>query len=188
MPMPDAMPFTLHTSRLTLRDFREDDWEAVLAYQRDPRYLRYYEWVDRSPEEVQRFVQMFLRQQHERPRARFQLAVILNDTGELIGNCGVRKASAAALDAEMGYELAPDHWGRGYATEAARAMLAFAFNDLRVHRVAAWCVADNTGSIRVLQKLGMRQEGHLRETDYYKGRWWDTLVWAILRPEWLAAQ
>lgn len=127
---------------------------------------------------------MFLNQQHANPRLRFQLAITLHDTGDLIGNCGVRKTAVDALDAELGYEIAPDHWGNGYATEAARAMLGFAFEGLGVHRVAAWCVAENAGSIRVLQKLGMNQEGHFRETAYYKGRWWDTLVFALLEPEW----
>jgi RimJ/RimL family protein N-acetyltransferase len=176
----------LQTPRLTLREFEADDWPAVLAYQSDPRYLRYYEWTERTPETVRQFVGIFLAQQREQPRSRYQLAVTVTATGELIGNCGVRRATADSLDAEMGYEIAPQQWGHGYATEAAQAMLDFAFADLRLHRVAAWCVADNAGSIRVLQKLGLRQEGHLRETDYFKGRWWDTLVWAILRTEWQA--
>lgn len=176
----------LNTDRLTLRDFMADDWPAVLAYQREARYLRYYAWTDRTAEDVQAFVGMFLAQQQERPRLRFQLAVTLRQTGELIGNCGVRKSSAGAMTAELGYEIAPAQWGCGYATEAARAMVAFAFDELGVHRVAAWCVADNTGSIRVLEKVGMRQEGCLQETDFYKGRWWDTLVFAVLEPEWRA--
>lgn len=178
----------LTTPRLSLREFTADDWPAVLAYQSDPRYLRYYEWTNRTPDDVRQFVAMFLDQQQERPRLRYQLAVTLRATGELIGNCAIRQASVGALDAELGYEIAPDHWGHGYATEAAAAMLGFAFDDLRLHRVAAWCVADNAGSIRVLEKLGLRREGHLRQTDYYKDRWWDTLVWAILRPEWQAAR
>jgi RimJ/RimL family protein N-acetyltransferase len=131
---------------------------------------------------------MFLDQQSEQPRLRFQLVVTLRDTGELIGNCGVRKSSADATAAELGYEIAPAWWGHGYATEAARAMVGFAFDALRVHSVAAWCVADNAGSIRVLEKVGLRQEGRLVQTDFYKGRWWDTLVFAVLEPEWRALQ
>jgi ribosomal-protein-alanine N-acetyltransferase len=53
-----------------------------------------------------------------------------------------------------------------------------------LHRVWSWCVADNTGSVHVLEKLGMRQEGRLRENEFYKGRWWDTLMYAILAEEW----
>ena len=174
----------LHTDRLLLREFVTADWPAVLAYQRDPRYLQYYEWADRTPGDVQRFVQRFLDQQDEQPRRKFQLAVVLKASGQLIGNCGIRKASAEAHEADIGYELSPDHWGHGYATEAARAIVQFGFAALNVHRIWAWCIADNVASARVLEKLGFRLEGRLREKEYFKGRWWDTLMYGLLEDEW----
>jgi ribosomal-protein-alanine N-acetyltransferase len=174
----------LITERLILREFKEDDWPDVLAYQSDPRYLRYYEWTERTPEAVQAFVQMFLDQQREQPRTRFQLAAILKSTHQLIGNCGIRMRSADAREGDIGYELSPDYWGRGLATEAARAMVQFGFTDLRLHRIWSWCIADNVGSARVLEKLGMRLEGRLRDKEYFKGRWWDHLLFAILEDEW----
>ena len=88
----------------------------------------------------------------------------------------------------IGYELAPEQWGNGYATEAARAIVEFGFTELRLHRVWAWCAADNTGSAHVLEKLGMQREGRMRDKDRYKGRWWDRLYYAVLEPEWRAAQ
>lgn len=176
----------LTTERLLLRDFVESDWEAVLAYEQNPLYLRYYEWTERTPEDVRAFIQRFLDHQNQEPRIKFQLAVTLRSTGQLIGNCGVRRISAEAFEADMGYELDPDHWGKGYATEAARAVLRFGFTDMGLHRVCAACVADNTGSSHVLEKIGMQQEGRLRENEYYKGRWWDTLLYAILYEEWQA--
>jgi [ribosomal protein S5]-alanine N-acetyltransferase len=173
----------LTTERLVLREFVEGEWPAVLAYQSDPLYLRYYEWTGRTEAEVRAFVNMFIEQQREQPRLKFQLAVTLKTTGELIGNCGIRKRSVGAYEADIGYELAPQHWGQGYATEAARAIVTFGFKELGLHRITAECVADNVGSARVLEKLGMVQEGRLRERDYYKGRWWDTLLYAILEHE-----
>jgi RimJ/RimL family protein N-acetyltransferase len=174
----------LHTDRLLLREFNTADWQAVLAYQRDPRYLRYYDWTDRTPGDAQRFVQMFIEQQAEQPRRKFQLAVVLKETGDLIGNGGLRKAAISALEANLGYELSPDHWGRGYATEAVRAIVQFGFTELKVHRVWAWCIADNLASARVLEKLGLKLEGRLRDKEYFKGRWWDTLLYGILENEW----
>jgi [ribosomal protein S5]-alanine N-acetyltransferase len=103
--------------------------------QRDPRYLRYTAWADRAPGDAQRFVQMFLDQQEEQPRRKFQLAVVLKASGQLIGNCGIRLPTASAHEADIGYELSPDHWGRGYATEAARAIVQFGFSELKVHRI-----------------------------------------------------
>ncbi len=174
----------LTTARLILREFSADDWPAVLAYQSDPRYLRYYAWTGRTPDEVQTFVRMFLDQQAEQPRLKFQLALTLKGDGQLIGNCGIRMRTPGAHEADIGYELNPAYWGQGYASEAARAMVAFGFTELRLHRIWSWCIADNVGSARVLEKLGMRLEGRLRENEFFKGRWWDTLMFAILEQEW----
>src|SRR5512139_2887024 len=117
----------LVTDRLLLREFVTADWPVVLAYQRDPRYLQYYEWDDRTPGDAQRFVQMFLDQQEEQPRRKFQLAVELKAGGQLVGNCGIRLQTAGAHEADIGYELSPAHWGHGYATQAAHAIVQFGF-------------------------------------------------------------
>lgn len=171
----------LYTPRLILRDFVAGDWPAVLAYQRDPRYLRLYEWEDRTEDDVKRFVQMFVDQQRDQPRTRFQLAVTLKADGRLIGNCGIRLNGVDSHAAEIGYEVAPDEWGRGYATEAARAIVRFGFEELGLHRIGAWTVADNTASIHVLEKLGMTLEGRLRDYERYKGRYWDVLMYGMIR-------
>lgn len=176
------------TSRLVLREFVPEDWPAVLAYQSQPAYLRYNRWNDRAANEVQAFVQRFIDWQHDEPRFRYQLAITLQETGELIGNCGLRLEHPGALEGDIGYELAPQHWGHGYATEAAHSMLAFGFNELRLHRIWAGCIADNVGSSRVMEKLGMRREGHFRDKEWFKGRWWDTYTYAILEHEWRQQQ
>jgi RimJ/RimL family protein N-acetyltransferase len=174
----------LTTDRLTLREFTENDWPAVLAYQQDPRYLRTYEWTERTVPDVQAFVQMFLDNQAAQPRTKFQLAITLKTTGQLIGNCGLRLKSAHALEADIGYELSPEQWGKGYATEAAQAMVNLGFSEFNLHRISAWCLADNVGSVRVLEKVGMKLEGKLRENEYFKNRYWDTLLYAILENDW----
>ncbi|CUS06195.1 GCN5-related N-acetyltransferase [Candidatus Promineifilum breve] len=206
----------LHTDRLILREFVADDWPAVLAYQSDPRYLRLYEWTARSEADVRAFVQLFIDQQQQRPRTRYQLAITLKADGRLIGNCGIRVVAARnpvspeernrvftandqaaadknpvsgaheaarAHDADIGYELAPDAWGHGYATEAARAIVRFGFETLGLHRISADTVADNTASARVLQKLGLTLEGRLRDKLYYKGRYWDVVLFGMIRPD-----
>jgi len=174
----------LETERLILRDFVKDDWQRVLEYQSDPLYLRYYEWTERTPEAVQEFVGWFLDNEKQKPRINFQLAVTLKSNHQLIGNCGIRMDKANALQADIGYELDPKHWNYGYATEAAHAIVDFGFSSFGLHRVWSWCVADNLGSAHVLEKLGMRREGQLRANEYYRGRWWDTLMYAVLVDEW----
>src|SRR5690242_491587 len=118
------------TSRLVLREFVPEDWPAVLAYQSQPEYLRYYHWTERAPADVQEFVQMHIDNQHEEPRHCYQLGITLPETGELIGNCGLRLEHPGAHEGDIGYELAPQHWGNGFATEAARSMLALGFAEL----------------------------------------------------------
>ena len=174
----------LETERLILRDFVKDDWQRVLEYQSDSLYLRYYDWAERTPEAAQEFVGWFLDHQIQNPRIKYQLAIALKSNNQLIGNCGIRMDKANAVEADIGYELDPQHWNRGYATEAAHAIVDFGFSRFGVHRIWAHCVADNLGSAHVLEKLGMKLEGRLREKEFYKGRWWDTLIYAILADEW----
>jgi len=174
----------LTTTRLLLREFRESDWQAVLEYQRDPLYLRYNPWMHRTEADARNFVRMCIAWQEEQPRTKFQFAIILKEQARLIGNCGIRMRNLDAHEADIGYELDSRYWGQGYATEAARALLGFGFGELRLHRIWAYCIAENVASARVLERIGMQREGRLREKEWMKGRWWDTLVYAILEREW----
>ena len=172
------------TERLRLREFARDDWRAVLEYQRDPRYLRYYPWADRTENDVREFVGTFVEWGLETPRRRFQLAVVCRDDGRLIGNCGIRRASDNDDEAELGYELNPDCWGQGYATEAAAAMVEFGFKELGLQRITSWCIADNTASARVLERLGFSLDQRQGLEEYFKGRWWDTQTYALASDRW----
>ena len=174
------------TKRLVLRDYEADDWPAVLAYQNDKRYLRFYPWTERTEAEVRAFVQMFLDWQAELPRRKFQFAITLPSDGHLIGSCGIRCKNENDWEADIGYELAPQYWGQGFATEAAVAIVSFGFSELNLHRISSWCIAENTASARVLERLGMHPEGRLRENDYFKDRWWDILLYGLLENEWKA--
>ena len=179
----DPRSVILRTERLVLRELEPDDWQAVHAYRLDPRYQRFYPPARFGEDDARAFVDAQIERQKGEPRTQFQLAITLPD-GELIGNCGVRRRELGAHHADMGYELDPKHWRHGYATEAARAILAFGFRELELHRVWAWCVAENTASAHVLEKLGMRLEGRMREVDLLADGWHDQLIYGILRDEW----
>jgi [ribosomal protein S5]-alanine N-acetyltransferase len=174
----------IDTRRLHLREFREDDWPAMLAYWNDPGSQRYNPDLPDREAFVRDLVAMFVASQAEEPRRKWQLALLNKQDGRLIGNCGIRVNNPDLGEANIGYELDPRDWGNGYATEAATAIVQFGFEELKLHRIWAECVADNTGSARVLEKLGMRREAHFREHQYYRNRWWDTLIYAILAHEW----
>ena len=174
----------LTTDRLILREFVVNDWPAVFEYQSDPAYLRYNPYFYRSEQDVRSFVQMFIDWSREVPRKKFQFAIVLKQEGRLIGNCGIRMQTSHAQIADIGYEIDRHYWGQGYATEAALTMLEFGFTQLRLHRIWAYCIAENTASARVLEKIGMVYEGRQRESELMKSKWWDTLHYAILEHEW----
>lgn len=174
----------IETERLVLREFRADDWTAMASYWSNPLYGRFN--PERADPEafVRDLVARFVAAQTAQPRTAWQVAIVDTASGNLIGNCGIRVNDPEQREANIGYELNPAVWGRGYATEAASAILRFGFAELGLHRIWAECVADNTGSARVLEKLGLRREAHFREQQYYRDRWWDTLIYAILDHEW----
>lgn len=174
----------LITNRLILREFAENDWQAVFAYQSDPAYLRYSPYFYRNEQDVCSCVNMFIQWSLEVPRKRYQLAIVLRDGERLIGNCGVRMQTAHSQIADIGYEIDRHYWGQGYATEAALALLSFGFNQLHLHRIWAYCIAENTASARVMEKIGMIYEGRQRQSEHIKGRWWDTFHYAMLEQEW----
>ena len=174
----------LTTQRLTLREIEEEDWRPIYAYQSQPPFLRFTPWTHRSQEDVRKFVRIFLNWRNETPRQKFQFAIILKSEQRLIGNCGIRINSFNTWEAEIGYELDHNYWGNGYATEAAHALLGFGFGDMHLHRICAYCIADNVASARVMGRIGMKREGCLRETEWMQMRWWDRLVYAILDRDW----
>jgi len=111
-------------------------------------------------------------------------AVELRATGELVGDISLLWASVAHRQGELGFIFQLSHQGKGYATEAARPMLAYAFDVVGLHRVIGRLEPRNRGSARVLEKLGMRREAHLVENEWVKGEWQSELVYAILAHEW----
>ena len=174
------------TERLVLREFRADDWPAVLSYQSDARYLRYYPATAANEREVRALVDQFLAWQIEVPRWRWQLAIILPAEERLIGNCGLRLDAPGARTGNLGYELDPACWGHGYATEAACEMLRFGFDELGLERIWAWCIAENAASVRVLERLGLQREASLHP-EWFKGRWWDRVRYGLDFRGWRAA-
>ncbi len=178
----------LTSPRLYMREFEENDWRAVLEYQSDPAYLRYNPWLYRTEPDVRSFVRMFMDWGRELPRKKYQFAIVLRENGQLIGNCGLRMQSAHAKVGDLGYEIDNRYWNQGYATEAARTLLEFGFRQLKLHRIWAYCIEENTASAHVLEKIGMTFEGRQRESEWMKSRWWNTLHFAVLDHEWWSRQ
>jgi RimJ/RimL family protein N-acetyltransferase len=175
----------LETERLVLRPYTNGDFDALYAMRSTPEVVRYLYWEAQTADEVRetlakKIASMSIRSEGDV----LALAVEDRSTGTLVGDVILHWLSQAHSVAEIGYIVLPDHAGRGYATEAARAVLSVAFDQLGLHRVIASVEARNVGSARVLEKLGMRKEAHFVENEFVKNEWQSELVYAILDREW----
>ncbi len=177
-------PVTRGTNRLRLRELDESDWRAVHEYAADPEVIRYVQFGPNTVEETRSFIARAMSHRSEEPRTSYTLAIVLKDEGRLIGTCGLNVSSPENREGWIGYCLNRRFWGKGYAPEAARALLGWGFVDLGLHRITATCDPENTRSVRVLEKIGMLREGRLRQHKLVKGRWRDSYVYAMLEQEW----
>lgn len=175
---------TLETERLVLREFEEDDLQAIQEYASDPKVVRYMAWGPNTEKDTQEFLQRAFDRRRKQPRTDYDLAIILKAENHLIGSGGIYIANPDHREAEIGYSFNRRFWGHGYATEAARTFVAFGFEELGLHRIYATCAPANVASARVMEKIGMQREGHLREHRWQKRRWRDSYLYAILEREW----
>lgn len=173
----------LYPPRLILREFRESDFDALWEYQSKAETHIYEKGVP-SQESVREFLRNAEVWAQQQPRMYYVLAVTVQPDDRVVGHLHLSRQNAEIGEWEIGWAMHCSLWGNGYATEAAREMLNFAFCELRVHRVVAFCNVHNTASVRVMQKIGMRQDGLLRGTRWWNGDWCDEYVYGILERDW----
>jgi RimJ/RimL family protein N-acetyltransferase len=182
--VPDVSFTELPGRRVVLRRFRPQDVAEFVAYRSRAEVARYQSWdVPYPQEEGERFVGQMTRQHPDTPGEWFQFAVGLRATGQLIGDCAAMTRADDPGQCEIGFTIAPQYQGRGYAAEAARLLVGYLFARGK-HRITACCDARNAASVAVLERLGMRREGHLRQSTWAKGEWTDDLLYALLQDEW----
>jgi RimJ/RimL family protein N-acetyltransferase len=191
-----TLPFVfgepLRTRRLTLRLMTPADTDDVYAYQSREDVCRYLLFDPRSREVVaEKVAAHALATTLEKDGDYLQLALELPATAttpaRVIGDSYFTIASVENSHGEIGWTLHPDFAGMGYASEAARAVLAIAFRQIGLHRVHAELDPRNNSSVALCKRLGMREEAFFVEDMYFKNEWADTGIYGILRKEWLAA-
>jgi RimJ/RimL family protein N-acetyltransferase len=177
-------PFPIETPRLQLREFRLEDEAAVHAYAGDPEVTRFTSWGPNDAAQTRAVLEVWLAAQAHWPRFSIPLAVELNAERRVIGGSGFASIDPHTGTGIFGYVLHRDYWGCGYATEASRALLDFGFDRLGLHRITATCDVENKASYRVLEKLGMRREGHFWKDALKRDEYRDTYLYAVLEEEW----
>jgi RimJ/RimL family protein N-acetyltransferase len=179
---PPALSLPLATDRLRLREFTGADLPAMAGWSADPRVTRHLLFGPRDDAAARRHLDEVIAAQSERARRFWELAIERATDGMVIGACDLTLRSREEL--EVGYLLARPHWGRGYATEALRAILAAGFNELGVARIVASTAVGNDRSARVLERAGLRWEALLRGHARGRGRTWDVNVYCLGREDW----
>jgi aminoglycoside 6'-N-acetyltransferase len=161
--------------------------EEFVAYRSDPAIARYQSWDSPYPVKgAAAFIKELQLTQPGQPGEWYQFALVLRETGQLIGDCAFLRLADEPRQAEIGFTLAQAYHGCGYASEGVGRLLDYLFDDLRLHRVYAICHVDNLASAKLLTRLGMRREGHFVESIWFKGGWASEYWYAILKQEWLA--
>jgi aminoglycoside 6'-N-acetyltransferase len=182
--MPDEGFTELAGERVLLRRFQPADAAEFVAYRSCAEVARFQSWDAPYPrEEGERFVRQLMTEHPDTAGEWFQFAVALRAPGQLIGDCAAVPQADDPRQCEMGFTIAPGYQGRGYATEAVRLLAGYLFGRGK-HRITASCDARNAASAAVLERLGMRREGHLRQSTWAKGEWTDDLLYGLLRDEW----
>lgn len=179
------MKFLIHTPRLILRLFRMSDLDTFQAYRSDPLVAKYQGWDVPYPRaKAETYINELLNRHQLISSEWMQIAVERLEDNQMIGDCAFHLLPGDSRQAEIGYTLAQSYWGNGFGVEAVTALLGFLFEEAGLHRVIAGCDVLNTGSIRLLERVGMRREAHFIENIFLKGVYGSEYQYAILAWEW----
>jgi RimJ/RimL family protein N-acetyltransferase len=180
----DGTAFTsLESDTLLLRRFSKDDLQPFLAYLNDPEVARYQTWDFYTEDAAAKIIEEQANDKPGEPGKWFTFAVELKAEGALIGHIALKLLDQK--QAEIGFTFARAYQGKGLAFAATCLVLDYLFTELDLHRVIAIADCENQRSVALLKRLGMRQEGHFIQNIWFKGRWGDEYLYAVLQDEWL---
>ncbi|MBS1953156.1 MAG: GNAT family N-acetyltransferase [Cyanobacteria bacterium SZAS-4] len=170
------------TDRLRLRALQPKDAHEMQAYRALPEVFQYQGCGAKSLNEVQAFIAGMANVDLSKPGWN-QVGIELVNDGSLIGDCGIHILDDTRI-AEFGITLDPKHHSKGYATEAVKAVIELLFSKYEKHRVFASVDPRNAPSLALMERLGMRKEGHFIESLWLNDTWVDDVIFAVLENEW----
>lgn len=165
------------TPRLLIRTFEAQDCQAVYSYMSDKTVMYYMPEGVLNEDQVQNFVTENSNEQAK------HFAIVFREQQRVIGHLVFHKYFGDHTY-EIGWVMNPAYHNHGYASEAALALLDHGFNKMKLHRIIATCQPENIASYRVMEKIGMRQEGFFKKCIPHGETWWDEYYYAILEEEW----
>ncbi len=184
--MQTTVPTVLVTERLVLRGLRPDDAPALFAIFSDLLVVRFWSgspWTElaQASAEIGQAIANF------QNGTAITFGITLRDSDELVGQIRLHQFFAQNRRCEIGYALAADHWGMGYGSEALHAVLGHAFHVLNLNRIEADIDPRNIASAKVLARMGFVEEGYLRERWLVNGEAADSVIYGLLRKDWVHA-
>lgn len=175
------------SKNLIIREITQDDFMPFSQYMFEENYWKYVAIPESNADSLKHWMQESIRQQRLVPRKSYFLGVLEKKTEQVIGDALLSITSFENEEAEIGWGLSHLYRGQGYGAEIGRNLLDFAFHQLGVYRVYARCHPQNKASIRIMEKLGMKQEGELREHIKVRGERWSSLQYSMLSKEYVSA-
>lgn len=172
----------LETERLLLREITEEDAAIIFSILSKDEVTRYYgqetlETIDQAKDIIKNHQKKFVENRG------FRWGIVKKDTNHLIGTIGLDSYIIKQRRADIGYEIHPDQWGKGYATEAALKVISYGFDVLNLMRIGAVVFPENSPSNKLLNRLGFQKEGTLRNYIFQNGKSFDTFVYSILNEK-----
>ncbi|MDQ0208767.1 GNAT family N-acetyltransferase [Alkalicoccobacillus murimartini] len=178
------MKVQLQSKHIGLCEFKESDWEQVHDYASQKKVCQYQTWGPNSIEDSKAFVKQIVCDSLKHPRHRYAFAIVDTSTQTCIGCAELLIRDRTNKSGEIAYIVHPNYWGQGIATEAAKLLLELGYEELKLHRIFAKCDPRNQASAKVMEKIGMIQEGRLRENLLLKdGTWRDSWLYSMLEQE-----
>jgi [ribosomal protein S5]-alanine N-acetyltransferase len=177
----------IHGDAIALRELSPADAAAAFEWGGDKRFFEYMTVEPvASVADEEALLRDWEAESRAVPRRQYRLGIVELDTSTLVGTVRLGIVNPEQREADLGYGLRPDRWGRGITVAAAALLLDVAFADLGLHRVFAYHDPANRASRRVMEKLGMTYEGTLRQNMLGRDGWRDSALWAVLEDEWRA--
>lgn len=179
MPGPEITTLRLRLSRLAA-----DDAPALFEYRSDPEVCRYQSFEPGSLADAEAFIAGLQPNEFDTAGTWFQFAIRHRESGQVIGDIGAHFMTDDPRQVEIGFTMSPQFQRQGLGTEAVSGLLGFLLGDCGKHRVFASVDPRNESSVKLLRRVGMREEAHFRKSLWFKGGWVDDMIFAILDSEW----
>lgn len=173
----------IDTKRLVLRKISIKDARILHKYWSDPEVTKFLN-MDTFKSIEQSISMINLLNSIYKTNEGIRWAIMSKDLDKVIGTCGYHNYIKKSSRIEIGYELGRPYWGNGYAIEAVKAIINYGFNEMHLNRIEAFTVPEAYRSIDLLEKLGFKMEGILREYGYWSGKYWDENIYSLLKKEW----